>query len=61
MRDVVDLPNRHADLFVRLCLQNHGTLSKAKRDLPEYSGLSNGEIAGLERAVREAFGLTASK
>ena len=27
MREVVDLPNRHADLFVRLCLQNQGTLS----------------------------------
>jgi len=55
MRAVVDLPNRHADLFVRLCLQNQGTLSTAKRQLPEYAGLSNDEVAGLEAAVAEAF------
>ena len=57
MRDVVDLPNRHADLFVRLCLQNKGALSKSKRQLPEYSSLTNDEIAGLEAAVVEAFAL----
>lgn len=55
MREVVDLPNRHADLFVRLCLQNNGTLSKAKRQLPEYAKLTNKEITGLEAAVAEAF------
>jgi hypothetical protein len=57
MREVVDLPNRHADLFVRLCLQENGRLSKAKRQWPEYAGLSAGEITGLERAVVEAFAL----
>lgn len=57
MRDVVDLPNRHADLFVRLCLQNSGTLSKAKRQLPEYTKLSHKEIAELETALAEAFTL----
>ena len=57
MRDVVDLPNRHADLFVRLCLQNKGSLSKAKRQLPEYATITNKEIAGLEAAVVEAFAL----
>ena len=61
MRDVVDLPNRHADLFVRLCLQNQGTLSKVKRQLQEYSGLSNDEIAGLEAAVAEAFATKSKK
>lgn len=35
MREVVDLPDRHADLFVRLCLQNNGKLPKARRELPE--------------------------
>lgn len=57
MREVVDLPNRPADLFVRLCLQNKGTLSKAKRQSPEYAALTDHEIAGLEQAVAEAFGL----
>jgi hypothetical protein len=61
MRNVVDLPNRHADLFVRLCLQNNGTLSKAKRQLPEYAVLSDEEIAGLDAAVGEAFALKIRK
>jgi hypothetical protein len=42
---------------VRLCLQNNGTLSKAKRQLPEYAMLTDDEIAGLEAAVVEAFAL----
>jgi len=57
MRGVVDLPNRHADLFVRLCLQNNGTLSKAKQRLPEYAALTKEEILGLGAAVAEAFAL----
>ncbi len=61
MREVVDLPNRHADLFVRLCLQNQGTLSKGKRQLPEYAVLSNDEIAELESAVAQAFALKTKK
>jgi hypothetical protein len=57
MREVVDLPNRHADLFVRLCLQNNGALSKSKRQHPDFALLSRQEIAGLEAAVTEAFAL----
>ena len=57
MREVVDLPNRHADLFVRLCVQNKGTLSKAKRRSEEFAKLTAGEIDELEAAVREAFEL----
>lgn len=59
MREVVDLPNRHADLFVRLCLQNKGRLSTNKRQLPEYDALKEDEIVGLEAAVAEAFALDA--
>ena len=61
MRAVVDLPNRHADLFVRLCLQGSGTLSKAKRQLPDYAALSDKEIAELETVVTEAFALKHKK
>lgn len=59
MSHVVDLPNRHADLFVRLCVQNNGTLSKSKRLLSEFAALSDEEIAGLEAAVREGYALKA--
>ena len=57
MQVVVDMPNRQADLFVRLCLQGKGRLSKAKRQLPEFLALTEAEIANLEAAVREAFDL----
>jgi hypothetical protein len=57
MRDIVDLPNRAADLFVRLCLQNQGRLGKTKRQLPQFAPLANKEIANLEAAVAEAFAL----
>ena len=36
MRDIVDLPNRHADLFVRLCLQNKPLFSFHKVGLFFY-------------------------
>ena len=55
MKGVVDLPNRHADLFVKLCLQNNGKLSKAKRGLEEFRELTEEEIRGLEEVVAEAF------
>lgn len=55
MRRIVDLPNRHADLFIRFCRQNNGKLGKGRRTLPEYQFLTDQEIAGLEEAVREAF------
>ena len=57
MREVVDLPNRHADLFVRLCVQNKGTLLKAQHRSEEFAKLTADEIDDLEAAVRESFSL----
>lgn len=51
VRDVVDMPDRRASLFVRLCLQNDGRLSKAKRD--QFAELSDAEIAAMEAALAE--------
>lgn len=56
MRDVVELPDRIADLFVKLCRQNGGTLSKRKRELSEFSPLTDAEIAALEEVVRKGLG-----
>ncbi|MBR1836965.1 MAG: Fic family protein [Kiritimatiellae bacterium] len=50
MRDVVDLPDRKADLFFRLVVQNGGRLSSRKRDF--FAELSDGEVAALEAACR---------
>jgi Fic/DOC family len=57
MRAVVDLPNRQADLFIRLCRQNNGSLSKSKRQIPEFAALTDAEISGLEAAAVKAFEL----
>jgi hypothetical protein len=54
MRDVVDLPEITANLFLRLCHQNGGRLSKAKRKLPAFVMLTDEEIAGLEDAIASA-------
>lgn len=51
MREIVDMPDRRASLFVRLCMQNDGHLSAAKR--PQFSELSESEIAALEAAIQD--------
>lgn len=55
MREVVELPDRVADLFVKLCRQNGGTLSNRKRELPEFALLTDGEITALEETVRNGL------
>lgn len=58
MRNVVDMPEPAANLFLRLCLQNNGRLSKAKRKLPAFEKLTHREITVLENAIIQAYGLT---
>ena len=53
VREIVDMPDRRASLFVRLCMQNGGRLSEAKRD--GFSELEDTEISAMEAAVREAM------
>jgi hypothetical protein len=52
MLQVVDLPDRVADLFVKLCLQHGGRISETKRK-SHFAMLTADEIDGLERCVRE--------
>lgn len=54
MQDVVDLPARKLDLFIRCCRQNGGTVSAAKRG-GHFAELRDEEIARLEEAVRRGF------
>ena len=49
----IDMPNRRASLFVRLCMQNAGKLSKKKREL--FPELTDDEITMLEEAIQEAL------
>jgi Fic family protein len=53
VRDVVDMPDRRASLFVRLCLQNDGQLSRTKRGL--FSELRDEEVSRMEAAVQGAM------
>ena len=49
VRDIIDMPDRRASLFVRLCLQNGGRLGKAKRDL--LKEVTDGELDVLQEAM----------
>jgi len=55
MREVVDLPEPAANLLIRLCLQNSGRLSSAKRGLAAFAALTDIEITQLEQAIARAY------
>ena len=46
--------DRDLDLFIRLCLQNNGSLSKAKRD-STFMILRDDEVERLERCVTDGY------
>ncbi len=50
MSEVLDMPNRKADLFIKLCLQNKGKLSQTKRE-SQFAELTDEEVARMEEAV----------
>ena len=51
IQEIVDMPDRKIDLFIRFCLQNNGQLSSRKR-ASHFDFLSDEEIAGLEQAIQ---------
>lgn len=53
MREVVDMPDSRIDLFIRLCLQGHGHLSKSKRG--QFEELTGEECSRLEDIVGRAM------
>jgi len=53
VRAVVDMPDRRASLLTRLCLQNGGRLSQAKR--AQFAELTEDEVARIEAAVGQAM------
>ncbi len=50
VRNIVDMPDRRASLFVRLCLQNGGRLAKARRDT--FKELTDAELDMLQGAIQ---------
>ena len=55
IQEIVDMPDRLIDLFIRFCLQNNGRLSARKR-ASHFDVLSHDEIARMEQAIQSAYG-----
>ena len=55
LKEIVDMPDRQIDLFIRFCLQNNGRLSKRKRE-SHFDRLTDDEIEAMEEAVLSAYG-----
>lgn len=55
LQAIVDMPDRQIDLFIRFCIQNHGSLSATKR-ASHFKSLTDDEVARMEKAVRDAYG-----
>jgi Fic family protein len=54
IQEIVDMPDRQIDLFVRFCLQNNGRLSARKRT-SHFDFLMDEEIDQMEKAVQSAI------
>ena len=50
MQGIVDMPNKKIDLFIKCCLQNHGTLSKSKRN-SHFAVLTAEEVDKMQQVV----------
>ena len=51
LQNIVDMPDRQIDLFIRFCLQNNGRLSARKR-ASHFEDLADEEIDAMEQAVQ---------
>ena len=54
IREIVDMPDQLIDLFIHLCIENNGRLSKNKRKT-KFEQLTNKEVAQMEECVRSFF------
>lgn len=54
IQDVIDLPDKLMDLFVKICLDNHYKMSKSKRSR-FFSKLTDDEVIQLEKIISENF------
>jgi len=59
IQEIVDMPDRQIDIFIRLCLQNNGRLSERKRK-NHFNFLTDEEVIHMEGAVQNAYGKSVS-
>ncbi len=52
IREIVDMPDRKLDLFIRLCMQGNGRIPERKR-AEHFEFLSDEEMARMEQAMRD--------
>lgn len=52
MKEIIDMPDRMIDLFIRFTLQNHGKLSKKKR-YKYFDKLTDQEIEKLQKVLMD--------
>jgi Fic family protein len=57
IQEIVDMPDRQIDLFIRFCLQNNGRISARKRE-NQFDYLSDEEVTRMEQAVQSFYGDT---
>ena len=55
IKEIVDMPDRQIALFIQVCLQNSGRLSRRKR-ASHFDLLTDEEIEAMEQAMRSANG-----
>ncbi len=53
VQTIVDMPDRLIDLFIRLCVQNKGVLSTAKRN-SHFAMLKDEEVTQMQQAIKES-------
>jgi hypothetical protein len=56
IQEIVDMPDRRIDLFIRACVQNHGRLSARKR-AAHFASLTDEEVGRMEQAVQASYGV----
>ena len=55
IQEIVDMPDRQIDLFIRFCLQNNGRLSAQRRE-SHFDFLTDEEVALIEQVIQSAYG-----
>ena len=55
--NIVNWPYPQTRLFIKLCVQNQGRLSRRKRELPAFRDVPATMLGQLEACVRDAYGL----
>ncbi len=53
MRELVEMPDSKEQLFIKLCMRNHGRLARGKRRL--FRELEDETITGLEAIIQDAL------